>query len=223
MSRAVYAVFVAGGSGTRMGGDVPKQFLDLGGIPILQRSVERFLDAAPDARVIVVLPERHLDQWQELCLKHAVSFPQTIVHGGMTRFHSVQNALEKVPDGAIVSIHDGVRPLFTPGLVRAMLDRMQLPGGPQALIPAVPVTDTLRSTDPSQPAPDRSRLVAVQTPQMFLSEVLKQAYRQPYDTAFTDDASVAERAGARIELFPGEKYNLKITTPEDLALARLLI
>ncbi len=223
MSRAVYAVFVAGGSGTRMGGDVPKQFLDLGGIPILQRSVERFLDAAPDARVIVVLPERHLDQWQELCLKHAVSFPQTIVHGGMTRFHSVQNALEKVPDGAIVSIHDGVRPLFTPGLVRAMLDRMQLPGGPQALIPAVPVTDTLRSTDPSLPAPDRSRLVAVQTPQMFLSKVLKQAYRQPYDTAFTDDASVAERAGARIELFPGEKYNLKITTPEDLALARLLI
>jgi 2-C-methyl-D-erythritol 4-phosphate cytidylyltransferase len=206
-----------------MGGDVPKQFLDLGGIPILQRSVERFLDAAPDARVIVVLPERHLDQWQELCLKHAVSFPQTIVHGGMTRFHSVQNALEKVPDGAIVSIHDGVRPLFTPGLVRAMLDRMQLPGGPQALIPAVPVTDTLRSTDPSLPAPDRSRLVAVQTPQMFLSKVLKQAYRQPYDTAFTDDASVAERAGARIELFPGEKYNLKITTPEDLALARLLI
>ena len=223
MSRAVYAVFVAGGSGTRMGGDVPKQFLDLGGIPILQRSVERFLDAAPDARVIIVLPERHLDQWQELCLQHAVSFPQTIVHGGMTRFHSVQNALGKVPDGAIVSIHDGVRPLFTPGLVRAMLDRMQLPGGPQALIPAVPVTDTLRSTDPSLPAPDRSRLVAVQTPQMFLSEVLKQAYRQPYDTAFTDDASVAERAGARIELFPGEKYNLKITTPEDLALARLLI
>ena len=223
MSRAVYAVFVAGGSGTRMGGDVPKQFLDLGGIPILQRSVERFLDAAPDARVIVVLPERHLDQWQELCLQHAVSFPQTIVHGGMTRFHSVQNALGKVPDGAIVSIHDGVRPLFTPGLVRAMLDRMQLPGGPQALIPAVPVTDTLRSTDPSLPAPDRSRLVAVQTPQMFLSEVLKQAYRLPYDTAFTDDASVAERAGARIELFPGEKYNLKITTPEDLALARLLI
>ena len=223
MSRAVYAVFVAGGSGTRMGGDVPKQFLDLGGIPILQRSVERFLDAAPDARVIIVLPERHLDQWQELCLQHAVSFPQTIVHGGMTRFHSVQNALGKVPDGAIVSIHDGVRPLFTPGLVRAMLDRMQLPGGPQALIPAVPVTDTLRSTDPSLPAPDRSRLVAVQTPQMFLSEVLKRAYRQPYDTAFTDDASVAERAGARIELFPGEKYNLKITTPEDLALARLLI
>lgn len=206
-----------------MGGDVPKQFLDLGGIPILQRSVERFLDAAPDARVIIVLPERHLDQWQELCLQHAVSFPQTIVHGGMTRFHSVQNALGKVPDGAIVSIHDGVRPLFTPGLVRAMLDRMQLPGGPQALIPAVPVTDTLRSTDPSLPAPDRSRLVAVQTPQMFLSEVLKRAYRQPYDTAFTDDASVAERAGARIELFPGEKYNLKITTPEDLALARLLI
>lgn len=223
MSRAVYAVFVAGGSGTRMGGDVPKQFLDLGGIPILQRSVERFLDAAPDSRVIVVLPERHLDQWQELCLQHAVSFPQTIVHGGMTRFHSVQNALEKVPDGAIVSIHDGVRPLFTPGLVRAMLDRMQLPGGPQALIPAVPVTDTLRSTDPSLPAPDRSRLVAVQTPQMFLSEVLKQAYRQPYDTAFTDDASVAQKKGIPLSYIEGERYNLKITTPDDLRLAEAIL
>ncbi|MBO4670974.1 MAG: 2-C-methyl-D-erythritol 4-phosphate cytidylyltransferase [Bacteroidales bacterium] len=223
MSRPVYAVFVAGGSGTRMGGDVPKQFLDLGGIPILQRSVERFLDAAPEARVVVVLPERELDRWKELCLQHSVSFPQVIVRGGMTRFHSVRNALEKVPDGAVVSIHDGVRPLFTPGLVRAMLDRMQQPGGPQALIPVVPVTDTLRSTDPSLPSPDRSKLVSVQTPQMFLSEVLRKAYTQPYDTSFTDDGSVAERAGIPIDLFPGERYNIKITTPEDLALARQLI
>ena len=223
MSRPVYAVFVAGGSGTRMGGDLPKQFLDLGGIPILQRSIERFLEAAPESRVIVVLPERHLEKWQELCVRHAASFPQTIVRGGMTRFHSVKAALEKVPDGAVVSIHDGVRPLFTPGLVRAMLDRMQQPGGPKALIPVVPVTDTLRSTDPSLPAPDRSRLVAVQTPQIFLSEILKRAYEQPYDTSFTDDASVAERAGTPIELHPGEKYNLKITTPDDLSLARLLL
>ena len=223
MARPVYAVFVAGGSGTRMGGDVPKQFLDLGGIPVLQRSVERFLEAEPSARVITVLPAQHLDTWRQLCVRYAVPFPQAVVAGGMTRFHSVLAALEKVPDGAIVSIHDGVRPLVTPGLVRRMLDTMQAPGGPQALIPVVPVVDTLRSIEPGTPAPDRSKLVAVQTPQMFRSEVLKAAYRQPYDVSFTDDASVVERSGVPVATIPGEKYNIKITTPDDLRLARLLV
>lgn len=222
-SRPLYAVFVAGGSGTRMGGDVPKQFLELGGIPVLQRSVERFLEAEPSARVITVLPQQHIGTWQEMCLRYAVPFSQTIVAGGMTRFHSVLAALGKVPDGAIVSIHDGVRPLVTASLVRRMLDEMATPDGPQALIPVVPVTDTLRSTDPGVPAPDRSRLVAVQTPQMFLSEVLKAAYRQPYDVSFTDDASVAERLGVRICTTPGERFNIKITTPEDYRLAKLLL
>ena len=223
MARPVYAVFVAGGSGTRMGGDVPKQFLELGGIPVLQRSVERFLEAEPSAQVITVLPSQHLDTWRQMCVRYAVPFPQAIVAGGMTRFHSVLAALARVPDGAIVSIHDGVRPLVTPGLVRRMLDTMQAPGGPQALIPVVPVVDTLRSVEQGAPAPDRSKLVAVQTPQMFLSEVLKAAYRQPYDVSFTDDASVVERAGIPVATIPGEKYNIKITTPDDLRLARLLI
>ena len=221
--RPVYAVFVAGGNGTRMGGDVPKQFLELGGIPVLQRSVERFLEAEPSARVITVLPQQHIATWQELCVRYAVSFPQTIVAGGMTRFHSVLAALAKVPDGAIVAIHDGVRPLLTASLVRRMLDEMSAADGPQALIPVVPVIDTLRSTDPAVPAPDRSRLVAVQTPQMFLSEVLKAAYRQPYDVSFTDDASVVERAGVRVCTTPGERFNIKITTPEDYKLAKLLL
>ena len=223
MARPVYAVFVAGGSGTRMGGDVPKQFLDLGGIPVLQRAVERFLEAEPSAQVITVLPSQHLDTWRQMCVRYAVPFPQAVVPGGMTRFHSVLAALARVPDGAIVSIHDGVRPLVTPGLVRRMLDTMQAPGGPQALIPVVPVVDTLRSIEPGTPAPDRSKLVAVQTPQMFLSEALKAAYRQPYDVSFTDDASVVERAGIPVATIPGEKYNIKITTPDDLRLARLLI
>ena len=216
-------MFVAGGSGTRMGGDTPKQLLELGGIPILQRSVENFLEAEPRARVIIVLPESGLGAWKELCLKHAVSFPQTIVHGGLTRFHSVRNALAKVPDGAIVSINDGVRPLATPALVRSMIAHLRAPGGPKALVPVMPVTDTLRSVNPSLPAPDRSALVAVQTPQMFLSEVLKKAYTLPYDTSFTDDASVAERAGFHIHTTPGERFNIKITTPDDLKLARLLL
>ena len=219
----VYAIFVAGGSGTRMGGGTPKQFLELGGVPILQRSVEVFLEACGDARVIIVLPERCMELWRNLCIKYAASFPQTLVHGGMTRFHSVQNALAKVPDGAIVSVHDAVRPLVTPGLIGTMIEKMLSPGGPQALIPVVPVTDTLRSTAPGTPAPDRSTLVAVQTPQMFRSEVLKKAYRQPYDTSFTDDASVAERSGVRIDTVPGERFNIKITTPDDMQLARLLL
>ncbi|MBO4455890.1 MAG: 2-C-methyl-D-erythritol 4-phosphate cytidylyltransferase [Bacteroidales bacterium] len=223
MTRPVYAVFVAGGSGTRMGGDVPKQFLELGGVPVLQRSIERFLDAEPQAHVVTVLPSQHIATWQELCVRYAASFPQTVVAGGMTRFHSVLAALAKVPDGAIVAVHDGVRPLVSPALVRRMLDEISAPGGPQALIPVLPVTDTLRSVDPSAPAPDRSKLVAVQTPQMFLSEVLKQAYRQPYSTSFTDDASVAEKSGVAIATTPGEKFNIKITTPEDLQLARLLL
>ena len=219
-SREVYAIFVAGGSGTRMGGDVPKQFLDLCGEPVLLRSIGRFLEAAPSAHVIVVLPAAHIQTWRELCVKHAVSFAQTIVKGGMTRFHSVQAALEKVPDGVIVAVHDGVRPLVTPGLVRRMLDTMTTA---RALIPVLPVTDTLRCLEPGAVLPPRSSLVAVQTPQMFLSEDLKRAYSQPYDTAFTDDASVVERIGIDIETLPGEKFNLKITTPEDLDLARILL
>ena len=223
MERPVYAVFVAGGSGTRMGGGVPKQFLELGGIPVLQRTVEAFLAAEPSANVITVLPAGHVDEWKELCLRHAVSFPQTIVKGGITRFHSVLAALEKVPDGAIVSIHDGVRPFVPPALVRSMLDAMSAPGGPEALIPVLPVTDPLRSIDPSAPAPDRSKLVAVQTPQMFRSEILKAAYRQPYDMSFTDDATVAERSGVVISTIPGDRFNIKITTQDDLKLARFLI
>ena len=219
-SRPVYAVFVAGGSGTRMGGDLPKQFMDLEGAPVLQRSIERFLDARNDARVITVLPERYISLWSNMCLERGVTFSQTLVKGGMTRFHSVQNALEKVPDGAIVAIHDGVRPLFTEKLIRDMLGKMETC---RALIPVVPVVDTLRPAGEGVTVPDRSLICAVQTPQIFWSELLKEAYRQPYDPAFTDDASVAERAGIHVETTPGERFNLKITTPEDLILAKAII
>lgn len=220
MSRPVFAVFTAGGSGSRMGSAMPKQFLELGGAPVLQRTIETFLEAVPEARVITVLPESHMATWKDICVTRSVSFPQTLVKGGMTRFHSVRNALEKVPDGAIVAVHDGVRPLFTPALVRTMLQRME---ECPALIPVVPVVDTLRSVVSGVPAPDRSSIVAVQTPQMFWSEKLKTAYRQPYDTSFTDDASVAERAGIPVKTVPGERFNIKITTPEDMLLAKAIL
>ncbi len=220
MDRKIYGIFVAGGSGTRMGGDIPKQFLNLDGKVILQRTVERFLEAVPDMQVIVVLPQQHFGTWKDICVRGSLYCPQTLVSGGMTRFHSVRNALEKVPDGAIVSIHDGVRPLISRGLIREMADRMQ---SVPAMIPVVPVVDTLRSKDPSSPSPDRSSLVAVQTPQMFWSELIKDAYTQAYDLSFTDDASVAEKKDIPLTMIDGERYNIKITTPEDLRLAEAVI
>ena len=222
MRRKIYGIFVAGGSGTRMGGDIPKQFLPLDGRPILQCSIERFLEAEPDMKIITVLPKTHFQTWKDLCAIHSFHCPQTLVAGGLTRFHSVQNALRKVPDGAIVSIHDGVRPLISPELVRRMLDRMQQ-GECRALLPVLPVVDTLRSTDPATPDPDRARTVSVQTPQVFRSEDIKAAYTLAYDLSFTDDASVAARKGIPLTFEAGERYNLKITTPEDLALAEAIL
>lgn len=219
MSRKIYAVFVAGGSGSRMKSATPKQFLLLDGIPVLQRSIETFLEACPDAKVITVLPKEHFSTWQELCCRHALNCAQTLVEGGITRFHSVRAALEKVPDGCIVSVHDGVRPLASTTLIRTMIGKME---ECDALIPVIPVIDSLKNLDGSLPEPDRSKIVAVQTPQMFRSELLKDAYRQAYREEFTDDASVAARAGVKISYSEGERFNLKITTPEDLKLAELL-
>lgn len=220
MDRKIYAIFVAGGSGTRMGGDVPKQFLPLAGLPVLVRTISRFVEALPEAHVVTVLPAHLIDEWKQMCIKYELTVPQTLVAGGLTRFHSVRNALEKVPDGAIVSVHDGVRPLLSVNLIRAMVEKVrEVP----ALLPVVPVVDTLRSTDPGVPAPDRSRTVAVQTPQMFWSEVLKDAYRQAYDLSFTDDGSVVEKKGVSLSFIEGERYNIKITTPEDMVLAEAIL
>ena len=220
MERKFYCIFVAGGSGSRMGAGVPKQFLELDGVPILQRTMEKFVEAAPDARLITVLPSAHFQTWKDICSSRSIDLPQTLVAGGITRFHSVQNALRKVPDGAVVAIHDGVRPLVSAGLIREMRCRMS---GCRALIPVLPVVDTLRSTDPGTPDPDRSRTVAVQTPQMFLSEDIKAAYSLAYNTAFTDDASVAAAKKIPLSFIDGERFNIKITTPDDLLLARAIL
>ena len=176
MERKKYVIFTAGGSGTRMGGTTPKQFLDLGGVPVLPRSISVFLRACPDVKVVTVLPEGGLEVWKELCLKNSFDVPQILVKGGISRFHSVKNALAKVPDGAIVAVHDGVRPMISPALVGEMFSRMH---SCHALIPVVPVVDTLKALDvdadgrlvtASGPDPDRSRIFAAQTPQIFLSE-----------------------------------------------------
>ena len=220
MERKIYGIFVAAGRGLRMGGSVPKQFLPLKGRPVLQRTIEAFLEAVPGIRVVTVLPKESIPFWDEECGRNNFECPQRVVAGGMTRFHSVRNALATVPDGAVVMIHDGVRPLVSASLIRRLLDAVE--GGSRAAVPATKVTDTLRSTDPSVPAPDRSVLVAVQTPQVFLSEDIKAAYEQAYDPAFTDDASVASAKGIPVTLVEGDRYNLKITEPGDLAAAEAL-
>lgn len=219
--RQTYVVFVAGGSGTRMGGDVPKQFLRLGGKTVLQRTMERFIEAVPDMKAVTVLPKAHFRTWKNICLESPFDFPQILVEGGITRFQSVRNALDKVPDGAIVMIHDGVRPFVSPALITRLLEEVGESG--VGAIPVLPVTDTLRSVCPGVPDPDRSALVAVQTPQVFLSEDIRKAYGRAYELSFTDDASVAAKSGIDIRMVEGEKFNIKITTPEDLVAGEAIL
>ena len=228
MDRKRFVVIMAAGSGVRMGADKPKQFIELEGKAILQRTMEVFVEACPGIKVITVLPEAHMDYWKSYCLEHNFICPQILVKGGITRFHSVRNALAKVPDGALVAIHDGVRPLVSAELVRNMFDKAEnVPG----LIPVVPCVDTmkmLRTTDGVLEAVpgvsvDRSVLYGVQTPQIFQSEILKEAYGQAYDTSFTDDASVVERYGKNLSYTMGERFNIKITTRDDLKIARALL
>lgn len=216
---------MAAGSGTRMGGDRPKQFLELGGKAVLQRTIEVFLQAVPGINVVTVLPQQYLDYWKEYCYRKNFICPQMLVKGGMTRFHSVRNALERIPDGAVVGIHDGVRPLVTPDLVSRLYALAEMHPG---VIPVTPCIETLKvlsekdgCLEPVAGAvADRSVLFGAQTPQMFWSEILKDAYRQAYDTSFTDDASVVEKYGKSLSYVIGERLNIKITTQEDLLLAR---
>ena len=228
MQRKKYLIVTAGGSGSRMGASVPKQFLLLQGRAILQMTIERFCEACPDIQVITVLPEAHLAGWRRYCRERNFNCPQRLVQGGFTRFHSVKNALAFVPDGALVAVHDGVRPLVSASLIRTMFERMETA---RALIPVIPCVDTLKVLEKGPDGElrtvdeevDRSRIFGAQTPQLFRSEDLKAAYGQGYDTAFTDDASVARRYGIPLSYIAGERNNIKLTTPEDLALAEAIL
>lgn len=233
MNRKKYVVIMAAGSGSRMGADRPKQFLELGGKAILHRTMEVFLESCPEVTMVVVLPEEHIAYWKDYCYSRNFVCRQILVKGGITRFHSVRNALEKVPEGALVAIHDGVRPLVSPELVKTLFAAAEKSCG---AIPVTSCTDTIKSlckktwedgSETYQPVSgqliDRSFLYGAQTPQIFHSEVLKDAYRQAYDTAFTDDASVVEKYGKSPSYIIGERLNMKITTKEDLILAEAVL
>lgn len=234
MGRKKYVIVMAAGSGTRMGGDTPKQFLEIGGKAILRRSIEVFLAACPDVTVITVLQEHYVASWKKYCLSSGFVCPQIIAKGGITRFHSVRNALARIPEGAIVAVHDGVRPLVTPELVGRMFRQAETV---PALIPVVPCVDTMKVLHKKKTGGsaavslcetegahvDREQLYAAQTPQMFHSEILIDAYSQPYDMAFTDDASVVSARGKELSFIIGERFNLKITAPDDLVLAEAVL
>ena len=217
-----YAVIVAGGQGVRMGADRPKQFLEIGGKPILRHTIERFLAFDPSIEVVVALPTAQKEAWRAYCRREGFLERYTMVSGGITRFHSVQNALKYVGDAGVVAVHDGVRPLVRRALLERLFDAAL---SHSAVIPAVPVAESLRRMEGEEATVpvDRTGMLLVQTPQLFDAGVLKAAYGLPYSTAFTDDASVVEAAGTPVHIVPGDRINLKITTPDDLALAEGLL
>ena len=219
------AIIVAGGSGTRFGAELPKQFLELGGKPILMRSIEAFANSGNcPVDVIVTLPSDQMDLWQRLCDRYGFGVPHRVVPGGETRWHSVKHALDSMGDVNevdIIAVHDGVRPMVTADVICRTIAAARRDG---AAIPVVALNDSVRQVvGEASHALDRSALRAVQTPQAFDARLLLDAYSLPYQPTFTDDASVVEQLGHPITLVEGDPHNLKITRPMDLALAEYLL
>lgn len=218
-----YAIIVAGGKGTRMGASIPKQFLPVNGLPVLMQTIKRFKECGDSLEIIIVLPKEQHEYWYELCKKHRFTSTYTVAEGGETRFHSVKNGLAMIPDDAegIVGVHDGVRPFPSVEVIRNCYETARTA---KAVVPVIPVVETLIHIDGqgnSETVPrDSYRLV--QTPQAFDIQLLKRAYKQPYQDSFTDDASVVDSIGQEITLIDGNRENIKITTPFDLRMARIL-
>ena len=214
-----YAIIVAGGSGSRMKSDVPKQFLELQGKPILMHTLDRFYEFDPSIQLVLCLPAAEIDFWKQLCQKYNYTRAHKIVEGGSTRYHSVENGLLSIQEEEVlVAIHDGVRPLLSEDLLSRSYQTAQEKGNS---VPAVPLKDSVRRLKESSKNEhvDRASLVAIQTPQSFQLKAIKKAFQKGYQDHFTDDASVYEANGGEIFLIEGEYSNIKITTPEDMLLA----
>jgi len=219
--RTKIAIIVAGGSGTRMGSTVPKQFLELSGKPVLWHTVNAFISAYADMQIVLVLPEAHFDYVKPWLHEFHTGRPVTLVKGGETRFHSVKNGLAEVKEPAVVFVHDGVRPLISTALIRACYETALEQG---SAIPVIDMKDSIRQVEGMEnKAVNREQFKIIQTPQTFLSEWLLPAFSLPYDPLFTDEATVIERQGHRVHLVPGEEANIKITRPLDLIIASALL
>ena len=214
-------IIVAGGSGKRMQSALPKQFMMLGGLPVVAHTINTFSEALPGAEIVVVLPEEHIPLWRNLAARFDIAVHRCIA-GGKERFHSVKNGLDALSEEVeYVAVHDGVRALAT----KKMILRVQLAAEERgAAIPVTEVVDSYRRVDGTESyIVPRTELRIVQTPQTFSAALLRRAYEQPFSDKFTDDASVVEALGAKITLVEGERRNIKLTTPEDMLIAERLL
>ena len=212
-------VIVAGGSGKRMGAALPKQFMMLGNLPILGRTINSIREALPASQIVVVLPEEHIELWKNIAARFEIA-KHSIATGGKERFHSVKNGLALVKENGLVGVHDGVRPFVSQEVIARCYDEaLSL----KAVIPVVGVVETVRHlTDEGSETVPRDQYKLVQTPQVFDVALLRRAYQQEYTDLFTDDASVVEALGEKVHLVEGNRENIKLTTPFDLKLAELL-
>lgn len=217
-----YILIVAGGKGVRMGSGIPKQFLMLCGKPVLMHTLEVFYSYDHSINIILVLPQEQQNYWQELCIKYDFTIRHTVVSGGETRFHSVKNGLSLIPEtDAVVGIHDGVRPLVSRDIIFECYQAAEQKG---VAFPVIPVMETLRKkTKSGSITVNRSEYSLVQTPQVFRSEIILEAYNQGYSEQFTDDISVVETIGKSVFTVDGNRRNIKITTPEDLIIAEAFL
>lgn len=224
MNITKYALIVAGGAGKRFGSDIPKQFINLKGKPILMHTIEAFYNADKKTNIILVLPQEQIPNWERLCILHGFAIKHMIVEGGSTRTLSVRKGLAVIEDTeSVVAIHDGVRPFVTEKIIDDCYTMAALNG---AAIPAVKVVDTIRQIEPATGLSNtlnRNNLVAVQTPQTFRTKEIISAYDQISDDNLTDDASVYEKTGRHITLVEGDIKNMKITHPVDIIVAETIL
>jgi len=217
----LYVVIVAGGSGKRMGTGIPKQFLELAGRPVLMHTIERFKAFNESIEIITVLPENQLRHWIDLQKKYSFTVPQTIVKGGSSRFHSVRNGLMFVNVPGLVAIHDGVRPFVSLDTIQRCFSTAEKLGN---AIPSVSPVESLRIVTETGNRPvNRLTIKQIQTPQVFSAELIKKAYLQDYKPEYSDDATVLENFGEKINLIEGNRENIKITNPEDLLISDALL
>lgn len=216
-----FVIIVAGGKGNRLGSEIPKQFLPIHGKPILMRTIEKFHNYDSQIRIIVVLPKDFIDYWNLLCSEYTFDIKHQIVEGGKERFFSVKNALEFVPNEALVAIHDAVRPFVAQNVIE---EAFSLAKRENAAAPAIKPTESVRFADNDKNVSvNRDRVFLMQTPQCFQSSIIKKAYTVEYDPQFTDDLTVVENTlNIPISLFEGNRENIKITSPFDLNIAEIL-
>lgn len=221
MKKNKTVLIVAGGKGERMQTEIPKQFIEIAGKPILMHTINAFVKYDSSIKIVLVLPTSQQDFWKELCQKHQFVIKHQVATGGETRFQSVKNGLSMVSDNAIVAVHDGVRPLVSNGTIDRCFETADKH---KAAIPVVDLVDSIRQLSESEShSVDRNAYKLVQTPQVVDASVLKHAYEQTYSPLFTDDASVVEALGYTVQLVEGNRENIKITTAYDLAIAELFL